>query len=866
MFLYPLILAAAAATGDVDRLVVENEGLAVTVDRARPGAITSIVHKAGGRDLVVASRPAPLFRFLYSDDKQPGVKPRACHAGQAREIRVEPWSRGADRGARAVFDGFDGKPIRFMCTLFTRPGEQLLRCGLEVELPAGVRLEAVDYPIVRLRLPLAPEAREAVVMGSAKGGIYRPSAWKQGFSLRGNQPGSLAAAFGCYYDAAGGLYTAAYDSQGYRKSLVVTRQAEGLEVGWYHPCYDQDRFALAYDLVLAGFAGAQPGQAADWRDAADLYKAWATRQAWCGKRFAERDDVPGWLKQGAAMVRFTRAWLSEPQHIESWLRDYWQKQFRPHAPLVVAYWGWEHVGKWVGPEYFPAYPSDERFRQLVALGRGVNAHTFLWPSGYNYSLNYARRPDGSFQWDGRPEFEATARRHAAVDRHGKPLVRDCLWLRGGQNAVMCPGDPWTIAWLNQAAVGCCRRGAEVVQVDQVVGANFPPCYSREHGHPPGPGVWATEVFHRQLQTMLRACRAVEPDTVLGFEEPNERFMQEIGIQDYRDCDLLWSGVEPASVFSYVYHEYLPTLFQSNRSQTGHDPLALAWCLVQGQMPNLAPRIGLGRGPMIVDGGFERATDEGPVEFARTMMFPGDRWSSGETAIDRQQRHGGRASLKLYNPNPRDTALAAQNYEINEQLRPGKDYRLSVWLRSEQIARPNGVRLKAFGPGMSLLESWTIAYPANQPQWTQAHLDFSLPAGTVNLRIMLALEGPGAVWLDDLKLEELLADGRAVEVERPELPADHGLMRAWVELYQGPGRPYLLLGRILHPPELRTGPLVGLGELRIAPVLHNAFEAPDGSQAVVLANWTAVAQQATLNWKNQLRPITLRPLEVRLVGE
>jgi hypothetical protein len=865
MFLYSLMLTAALGAADADRLVVENESLAVTVDRAMPAVIASLRHKPSGREMAVAKRPAPLFRFLYSDDKQPAAKPYACHAGQAKRIRVEPFSRGDDRGARFVFEEFDGRPFKFACTLVTRPGDRLVRCGLEVELPAGVHLESIEYPIVRLRLPLAPGVREAAVVGDAKGGVYHPADWKPRHSLRNNQPGSLAAAFGCYYDAAGGLYTGAYDSHGYRKTLVMSRMPEALEVAWYHPCFDQDQFALKYDVVLAGFAGL-PGQAADWRDAADLYKAWAVRQPWCAKRFAERDDVPAWLKQGAAIVRFTRAWLSEPEQIEAWFHRYWQQQFPAHTPLVVAYWGWEHVGKWVGPEYFPAYPSDERFRQLVQLGRSMNGHTFLWPSGYNYSLNYAGRPDGSFQWDIRPQFEASDRRHTVVERNGAPQIRDCPWIRGGQNAAMCPGDPWTIDWLNRAAVGCCQRGAEVVQIDQVVGANFPPCYSREHGHAPGPGPWATEVFHRQLQTMLRACRAVEPDAVVGFEEPNERFIQEIGIQDYRDCDLLWRGIEPASVFSYLYHEYLPTLFQSNRAQSGHDPLALAWCLVEGQMPHLAPRVGLGRGPMIVDGGFERASDEGPVEFARTMKFPGDSWFAGETAIDRQQRHSGRSSLKLHNLNARDSAMAAQNYDVNEHLRPGVKYRLSVWIRSEGIQPNNGVVVNALAPGLTLLESWTIPYPAEQATWTRGQVDFTLPAGTVNLRIRLTLKGSGAVWLDDLKLEQVLADGRTTEVQRPELPADHGLMQAWIDLYHGAGRPYLALGRMLHPPELRTGPAVQLGELRFAPVLHNAFQAADGSQAVVLANWTATAQQATLNWKQRSRRITLQPQEVRLVRE
>jgi hypothetical protein len=838
----------------------------VTVAGTGPGTITSMLHKPSGRELAVDVRPAPLFRFQYSDDARPKAGLKSCHSGEARRIHLEPWSRGTDRGARITFSDFNGRPIRFACTLFTRPGESLVRCGLDVELPEGVCLESVDYPIVRLRLPLAPGATEAMVLGTAKGGMEHPSTWKPGHTVRGNQPGSLAAAFGCYYDAAGGLYTAAYDSQGYRKSLVSKRMADALELGWYHPCFARGGFALAYDLVLAGFASPDRGRTTDWRDAADLYKTWAVKQPWCARRFADRDDLPGWLKQGPAMVRFTRAWLAEPKEIERWFHDYWQKSFSPKTPLIVAYWGWEKNGKWVGPEYFPAYPSDAQFRQLVELSRTLGGHTFLWPSGYNYSLAYGRRPDGTFLWDGRAQFDAVARPHVTIGRDGKEMVRDCTWLRGGQQGVMCPGSPWTLAWLNQSAVDCARHGAEVIQIDQVVGAGFPVCYSRTHGHPAGPGLWSTEVFHRQLQGMARACRAIEPDTVLGFEEPNERFIQELGIQDYRDCDLLWSGREPASVYSYLYHEYLPTLFQSNRSQTGHDPLALAWCLVQGQIPHLAARIGIGPGPMIVDGGFERASDEGSVEFPRTMLFPGNPWCAGETEIDRTEHHSGRSSLKLYNLKPSDSAMAAQNYDVTELFRPGKTYRMSVWMRSTGVTQPNGVLLNAYAPGMSLLQTWQIPYPADQAQWTRGQVEFSLPPGTTALRVMLRLAGPGAVWLDDLRLEEVRGDGSLAEVRRPDVPTDHRFMRAWIDLFHGPGRPYLHLGRMLHPPQLQTAAAIRLGELSFAPVLHNAFEAPDGSRAVVLANWTATAQHAKLTWNGRQRSIDLPPGEVCLVRD
>jgi len=53
--------------------------------------------------------------------------------------------------------------------------------------------------------------------------------------------------------------------------------------------------SLVLSVVLGGFASPQGDRPTDCRDAADLYKTWATKQSWCVKTFAQRDDLPAWL-------------------------------------------------------------------------------------------------------------------------------------------------------------------------------------------------------------------------------------------------------------------------------------------------------------------------------------------------------------------------------------------------------------------------------------------------------------------------------------------------------------------------------------------------------------------------------------------
>ncbi len=507
----------------------------------------------------------------------------------------------------------------------------------EASLPEA-RAERARFPYLVLQTPLRrrPPMRSC---GKTTGGVYHHPPREAGWSVSGVHR-HLTAQFGCYYDNTSGLMTAALDSRGYPKEVVATRTGEGVSLTWLHPCFSQGAYSLDYDIVHTSFRSADPATPTDWRDAADIYKQWAVRQPWCERTFGAREDLPAWLKAGPAMVRFHRDWLANPSMIEMWLKSYWRGNFPKDTPLIIAYWGWEKVGTWVTPDYFPVFPSDEKFQELTRLGRSLGGHTFLWPSGYHYTVTYNKQADGTFAWDDRARFDATARAHAVCGRDGKVIVSGRSWLQGGECATMCPGDPWTIDWLNQIAVGLVQRGADMVQVDQVVGGRFPACYSTAHGHAPGPGPWATDVFRKQLETMLQACRKVDPQAVVCFEEPNELFIQQAAIQDYRDWEVMrGSAGEPASVFNYLYHEYLPT-FQSNPHSGNR--LQAAYCLVDGQIPHFIPSKCIVPGPALEGGDFENWTNTAPAGWDKVGGYQGKMYS-GDAAHDDSQHHGGRTA-------------------------------------------------------------------------------------------------------------------------------------------------------------------------------------------------------------------------------
>ena len=853
------IVCGGALAADAP-LELRSDRLALRLGREERGGVVSL-KTAEGVELAAVQKAPRLFTLTFSQKAEtPGEKIMLSN-GDAKTFNAEVKDEAGGTCATLTYEGFGKGVGRVVCTARVKPGDPMVRWGITVQMQEAWVLESVQYPFVTLAAPLGGSADDdAVVVGSSKGGVIRkPASMKAGSSVSISQPGNMAAQFGCYYNDRAGFYSAAEDGKGYPKDLIVTRAKAGAEFSWYRPCFATGTVAQAYDVVMSTFSGAD-GAPADWRDAADLYKNWALTQPWCATPFAQRTDLPAWLKDGPAMVRFGRDWLADPSRIERWLAEYWKKSY-PEMPLITAYWGWEKHGSWVTPDYFPLFPSDEQFTKLVADTRKLGCHAFPWPSGYHWTLTYNKRADGSFEWDDRARFDEVASAHAVHNHDGKAYIRTPSWLNGGNTACLCGGDPWTIRWWNEEiCVPLAKRGCELVQVDQVVGGNWPACYASGHPHPAGRGQWMTEAFAEQLHTMRDAMRKIEPDAVVCFEEPNEWFNHLIGLQDYRDCE---APHEWASVFNYLYHEYLPP-FQSN--PRGNDRVMNAHCLADGQMPHLVPSGRDLSDEVLINGGFE-ARVAGANALAGWDHVPGYQgvaWN-GQANCDTVEKHGGASSLRLDNTNRSDIVQVSQNIAVGDSgFASGGKYRLSAWLKTERMAQPNGVNFGIFAPGLKALgHGGSLKFPETGVGWSRVSADFTIPAGAEMMRIMIHISGPAKAWVDDMKLEEVLPDGGVKEVRYTGHSSDTRFMQRWVTLYHGEGRPWLQYGRLLHPPKLECA-MITYRDRPTPAVFHNAFRAPDGKIAVVLANATREPQAVTLSRHGKSMALTVEADGVLLI--
>jgi len=839
-------------------LTVRSDAAEVTLGWAAKGAVASFTTREGVE--LASGSGGRLFALSFSRQAQPPGECFTATSADAPSFRAATEEGPGGASATLTYEGFTQGVACVVCTVRGKPGDPMLRWRITVEMREGWVLEKIQYPFVALAAPLGTGLDDdAAVLGASKGGVIRkPGGMKTGWSLSVSQPGNMAAQFGCYYDDRAGFYTAAEDGAGYPKDLLVSRDGGGVVFCWSRPCFATGTETQAYDVVMSAFAGTG-GAPADWRDAADLYKAWAQTQPWCATLFAERADLPGWMKDAPAMVRFGREWLAETARIERWITTVWKRLF-PEMPLITAYWGWEKHGSWVTPDYFPVYPADEPFKELIARTRALGCHAFPWPSGYHWTLTYDKRPDGGFAWDDRERFDRVARAHAVHKREGDLYIREPSWLRGGNTACLCGGDPWTRRWWNEdICVPLVRRGCELIQIDQVVGGNWPSCYAAGHGHPLGRGPWMTEAFGEQLRTMREAMRAIEPDAVVCFEEPNEWFNHLVGLQDYRDCE---APREWASVFNYLYHEYLQP-FQSN--PRANDRVMAAHCAADGQMPHIVPSFRELEGEVLVNGGFEArsAGTGGLYGWDKLSGYQGKEWT-GQAHIDEADRHGGVSSLCLENAKPGDTVQVSQNVDVDDSgFVAGGRYRLSAWLKTERMARQNSVNFAVFAPGLkSTGHGGRLAFPAPGAGWVRVSADFDVPVGAELLRIMCHVDGEAKAWVDDVTLERVDAGG-VRPVRHEGLSSDMRFMQKWVALYHGEGRPWLAHGRLLKPPKLSCATITYRDRPTPA-VFHNAFRAADGRDAVVLANATHEPQTVTLRWHGTATTLLLEANEVKLI--
>lgn len=171
------------------------------------------------------------------------------------------------------------------------------------------------------------------------------------------------------------------------------------------------------------------------------------------------------------------------------------------------------IGEWAGPDYFPPFGGERRFRNMCGrlMRNGEIPFTFGL-SGLKILIRRHRtkskdQPQLALDYDGREIFEQQYRESAALDINGVPIVDSNIDEWDGVHAYACPATEQAKSQIYGASIRMLKEyGVIMQQADQVLGGGTSECYNFGHGHPPGRGIWQIESLKKYMMRLEKTQR------------------------------------------------------------------------------------------------------------------------------------------------------------------------------------------------------------------------------------------------------------------------------------------------------------------------------------------------------------------------
>lgn len=360
-----------------------------------------------------------------------------------------------------------------------------------------------------------------------------------------------------YSDGGPGLYMASDDAAGYRKSFAVfsERQA-GLNLEVVNPLPERgpttaEHYTLPYSIVLGTFHG-------NWFDAATIYRAWATNQAWARESRWKRGLVPKWVAD-------TALWVWNRGHATNVVDPAIALQRRAGLPVSV-FWHWWHGCAYdTGfPEYFPPRDGNAVFKSALNRAHAHDVHALVYMNSLLWGTTTA-------SWTNE---DAVLYAVKAADGRVKPQIFNMFTRLPCAN--MCMGTEfWRSKYAGMAAEAFNRFGADGIYMDEACSSLE--CFDPRHGHPLGGGTYWLNGF-KTLAADIRLRCSARGEVALAGEGCAENWLPcldlmlvlDVSRERYAGPD----GWEAIPFFDAVYHG--DTVFFGNYSSLTRPPYDDLW--------------------------------------------------------------------------------------------------------------------------------------------------------------------------------------------------------------------------------------------------------------------------------------------------
>jgi len=487
----------------------------------------------------------PDHNHLGEGSDQPGLwelsvrlsgKVASIVPAEARHFHAERVP-GEPPSVRLIWRDFapqEARNLQVEVTTALEPGQPMSRWAIRVNGLEGLGLQQVRFPRV---CGLVRQENERLAVPDHLGQLLPlPRKLLQG-RRAWDYPGPLSMQFLAFYRNQGpGIYVAADDSEGFRKTFAVWKDVKDrlhFEIVHYpadeaHPagCY-----APAYQIRLGTFQG-------DWVTASERYRDWALEQPWAKASRLRGGQVPGWVLN-------TGLWVWNRGRSPGVLPAALTLKETSGLPTSV-FWHWWHGCAYdTGfPEYLPPREGAASFTESLsdAQRQGVHALVYmnqrLWGmTTKSWQTEHAERfavkgPDGQI----RPEVYNVFTR--------QPCASMCL-----------ATSFWQGKYAGLAEQAFRQLGVDGIYMDQAC-LNLM-CYDAQHGHSLGGGNYWMQGFRTLASDIRRRC-AGQRGVVLAGEGCGETWIPYLDLMLTLEVSKeryggLAGGSEVIPLFQAVYH-------------------------------------------------------------------------------------------------------------------------------------------------------------------------------------------------------------------------------------------------------------------------------------------------------------------------
>lgn len=594
LFFFGCLLSASAQKAPVI-VVNANYRLQLNADK---GTIESFRISGTDHEILISNHASlPLFKIEFRGDD---LKFRSVASSEAKKVDV---TRYVDNGGELIvinYQGISDLGVSAKVTIRCPRNEALTYWSLEVDNPTKMWIGHMQFPIVEVPFDSNPtETNRSYILSSLYDGVLsspvtpttvigswrRPRISSPEMWRGTNYPRECTAQLLAYYNNFGGLYIACEDAKGLPKliSPVIERDGVTMGLGHYPGTQGPVKTKLAYEVALGTFRG-------DWHTAAEIYRNWATRQPFASRKLIERSDIPKWLLQPLVGVAFPMRGQGDwdppakinPEYSPATnalpYLDKLAKEF--NTPLLPIVFNWEHAGPWVQPEAYPPVGGETGMKKFMKASKAKGWHPVLYGNGINWVAG--QKNTG---YNGMEYFRSHGGESAVSRRWDGGIMVGDSWRKVYPTCVATEPARKMILGMTR---GMAELGPDVIQqFDQGVGAIH--CYATDHGHPPVPGPWMTEAFGSLLKEDNKVARSLNPSVAVSSEgAPPEVYLQDFQLWDAR---IGGGGSLNCSLYSFIYHEYLPSHAGFYLNSVNDEALraSVARAFVKGYMLNFTLR-------------------------------------------------------------------------------------------------------------------------------------------------------------------------------------------------------------------------------------------------------------------------------------